>query len=169
MIQRARRVLSVGVVGAVSAVLSTSALGVAVAAPADDTPPPAVETFDYPDAAKILKEQGIALRKGDGHVLLSDCRKPSDIQLMTAFKHPGQTQQGMYCFKVTGAGKTGWLTLEVPQVYMIMTGDHSLDVKLDSKAGSQQVKVGKNAYQGVGMGVDPNNDPTTLVEIRVTG
>ncbi|MGA5130731.1 hypothetical protein [Streptomyces blastmyceticus] len=131
-------------------------------------PPSIVETFEYPGAAKILKEQGIALRKGDGHIVLADCRMSSDIRVMTEFKHPGQTQQGTYCFKVTGTGKAGWLTLEVPQVYMVSTGDYALDVKVDSNAGREQVKVAKNDYKGVGKGADPSNDATTLIELRVT-
>ncbi|MFC5721456.1 hypothetical protein ACFP1Z_14890 [Streptomyces gamaensis] len=170
MISRVRRILSVGFMGAAVSAAALAVPDAAVAAPADDGMPPwGVETFEYPNAAKILKEQGIALRKGDGHIVLADCRATTDIQVMTAFKHPGQTRQGWYCFNVTGTGKTGWLTLEVPQAYTIATGDYALDVKVDSKNGQEQVKVAKNSYKGLGKGLNPLNPDTMLVELRVTG
>ncbi|MEV0374200.1 hypothetical protein AB0I10_31090 [Streptomyces sp. NPDC050636] len=171
-----------GVISAAAAVVGGSTLAVAQAAPqlahdaaqrsADDVSPPyAVETFDYPNAAKILKEQGILLRKGDGHIVLADCRNPDskDIQVLTSVKHPGQTMQGRYCFKVTGTGKIGYLTLELPQVYNIMTGDVAVQADLTSAGETQSVDVPKNAIKGVGPGANPPAGPTVLVALRVKG
>jgi hypothetical protein len=40
---------------------------------ADGTPAYAVEDFNYPQADKILAEQGILLKRGDGHIVLAEC------------------------------------------------------------------------------------------------
>ncbi|MEU1310872.1 hypothetical protein ABZ419_18550 [Streptomyces cinnamoneus] len=172
MILRKRGMLTAGAIGAAAVIAGVSALGVAAAAPApadDATPPSAVETFAYPNAEKILKEQGIALRKGDGHILLADCKVSRDIQVMTSVDHPGQTERGMYCFRVTGTGKTGYLTLEVPKVYNIMTGDVAVRAKLTAEGKTETVSVAKNDAAGVGSGAPVPGAPTTLVELRVNG
>ncbi|WKK25163.1 hypothetical protein QZH56_05975 [Streptomyces olivoreticuli] len=168
-----RRTLTVGAIGSASLVLGVWAMGTAVAAPAptpteEPTPPSAVETFDYPNAAKILKEQGIALRKGDGHILLADCKVSRDIQIMTSMDHPGQSERGLYCFKVTGTGRTGYLTLEIPKVYNIMTGDVAVRAGLTAEGQTQTVTVPKNDAKGVGTAGTPPTAPTVLVELRVT-
>ncbi|MFF7684757.1 hypothetical protein ACFZB6_01220 [Streptomyces syringium] len=176
MILRTRRMLTAGAIGAASAIASVSALGIATAAPtpasasADDaTPPSAVETFKYPNAEKILKEQGIVLRKGDGHILLADCKVSKDIQVGTSLIHPGQSEQGTYCFKVTGTGKSGYLSLEIPTVYNIMTGDVAVKANLIAEGKSQTVAVPKNDGVGVGTGAPVPGAPPVLVELRVTG
>lgn len=182
VISRARKALTVGVISGAAAVAGVSTLAVAQAAPqsahnaaqqsaGDANPPYAVETFDYPNAAKILREQGILLRKGDGHIILADCQAPDgqDIQVSTGVNHPGQTKTGRYCFKVTGTGKTGYLTLELPQVYNIMTGDVAVQADLTSAGKTQSVDVPKNFTKGVGPGDNPLAGPTVLVELRVKG
>lgn len=170
MISRARRNLLAGVIGSISIIASGTPSVAAVSTGPDETPlPSAVETFEYPNAAKILKEQGIALRKGDGHILLADCRVSKDIQVMTSMDHPGQTERGLYCFKVTGTGKTGYLSLEIPKVYNIMTGDVAVRASLTAEGQTQTVTVPKNDGKGVGTGGTPPTAPTVLVELRVTG
>ncbi|OKI07317.1 hypothetical protein A6A06_35990 [Streptomyces sp. CB02923] len=170
-----KKLLSTGAIGIAALVTGLTAMsaGSAVAAPAageDDDFPYAVETFDYPNAAKILKEQGIALRKGDGHILLTDCLDPDkDIQVSTSFQHPGQTLPGRYCFKVTGTGKSGYLSLEVPAVYSVMTGDVSVRASLTADGRTESVDVGKNVTKGLGTGATPPGTPPYLVELRVTG
>ncbi|MFH8349592.1 hypothetical protein [Streptomyces sp. NPDC018045] len=146
----------------------------AVAAPAageDGTLSYIVETFDYSNVAKILKEQGIALRKADGHILLANCLDPNgqDIQVSTSISYPGQPVRGRYCFKVTGTGKTGYLTLEIPKVYNIMTGDVAIQASLTADKKAESVNVGKNAIHGFGAGATPPGTPPVLVELRVTG
>lgn len=162
--------LAAGAVATASVIAAVPAVGSANAAPADEAvPPSAVETFEYPNAAKILKEQGIALRKGDGHILLADCKVSRDIQVLTSVNHPGQSEQGTYCFRVTGTGKTGYLTLEVPKVYNIMTGDVAVRANLTAEGRTQTVAVAKNDAAGVGSGAPVPGAATTLVELRVTG
>ncbi|QLE76314.1 hypothetical protein FGW37_25235 [Streptomyces rectiverticillatus] len=148
-------------------------MGVATAAPApaptdDDVPPFAVETFDYPNAAKILQEQGIELRKGDGRILLADCKVSQTIQISTSVNHPGQSKPGLYCFKVTGNGKSGYLELKVPGVYGIMTDDVAVQATLSAEGKRQDpVVLGKNDAAGVGVGARVPGAPTTLIELRV--
>ncbi|MEU7597675.1 hypothetical protein AB0B79_32275 [Streptomyces sp. NPDC039022] len=170
------KLLSVGAAGAVllTAGFTVISAGSAVAAPVtgeDDALPYIVETFDYPNAAKILKEQGIALRKGDGHIVLANCLDPDgqDIQVTTSISYPGQPVPGQYCFKVTGTGKSGYLTLEIPEVYNIMTGDVSIQASLTADKKTESVKVDKNTVHGFGAGATPPGTPPVLVELRVTG
>jgi hypothetical protein len=40
---------------------------------AEDAPGYVVENFNYPQADKILAEQNIVLKRGDGHIPLADC------------------------------------------------------------------------------------------------
>ncbi len=177
MIPRARgKLLSAGAVTTAVLVTGLTALtgGYAVAAPTtgdDDLPPYAVETFEYPNAAKILKEQGITLRKGDGHIVLADCLDPAgkDIQVSTSLRHPGQTVPGRYCFKVTGAGKTGYLSLEVPRVYNVMTGDVAVQASLTADKKTESVNVGKNDMKGFDSTNGTPDGYPVLVELRVTG
>ncbi|WP_228978070.1 hypothetical protein [Streptomyces sp. DH12] len=126
-----------------------------------------METFDYPQAAKVLDEQGIKLIKGDGHILLADCADARDIQVQTSLQHPGQTTRGQYCFKVTGSA--GFLTLELPKVYGIVTGDVAVSADLTADGTKKTVEVGENTVKGVGLAGTPPTGPTVLVELRVKG
>ncbi|MEV5241151.1 hypothetical protein AB0K89_18895 [Streptomyces cinnamoneus] len=175
MISRARRMLYAGAAGAVSVVMGFSALGVAAAdaSPAadDEVPPTGVETFEYPDADKILKERGIVLRKGDGHIMLADCAVSNDITIMTSKKHPGQNPPFTYCFKVTGAGNSGYLNLEVPETFNVMTAGRA--VRATATVGEQKQIVDVNKARStaaIGEGF-PGQDGNTaiLVELRLIG
>lgn len=148
-------------------IAGTYTFGVAVAAPvaADETTlPSAVETFDYPNAEKILKEQGITLRKGDGHIILVNCKVASDIVVGTR-----QNVTGRYCFKVTGNGKSGYLALEIPEAFHIKTEDYAVQAKLIAEGETQTVDVPKNGFKGVGEGTPVPGAPTVLVELRING
>ncbi|UYQ61751.1 hypothetical protein [Streptomyces peucetius] len=126
-----------------------------------DIPPVAVEEFNYPDADKILAEKGIKLLKGDGHLLLADCDSSvNQIQVWTR-----QTADGMYCFRATGS--SGYLTLEIPDVFAIQTSDRPVSADLTAEGKTQTVDVPKDDFKGVGEGV--GGAPTVLVELRVTG
>ncbi|KAA6222047.1 hypothetical protein CP973_08870 [Streptomyces albofaciens JCM 4342] len=154
--------------------LTALVAGSATAAPTtgeDDAPPYAIETFEYPNAAKILKEQGITLRKGDGRIVLGDCLDPAfkDIQVSTSVRHPGQTVPGRYCFKVTGTGKSGYLALEVPKVYNVMTGDVAIRASLTADKKTESVNVGKNDIKGFDSADGTPAGYPVLVELRVTG
>ncbi|MEU1311346.1 hypothetical protein ABZ419_20990 [Streptomyces cinnamoneus] len=174
MISRARKMLFAGVAGAVSVVLSFSALGLAAAAPGpaddDEMPPVGVETFEYPDAAKIEKERGIILRKGDGHILLADCGVTNDIAIMTSKVHPAQKPQNTYCFKVTGTGKSGYLALEVPETFNVMTGGHAVRATAVVDGKTQVVEVNKAHKTGaIGEGTGNDGETGILVELRLIG
>lgn len=167
MIPRVRRTLTAGAIAVASLVSGALAPGVATAAPgpADDPiPPSAVETFEYPNAAKILKEKGIALRKGDGHILLAECSVSTDIQVFT--RH---NSEGRYCFKVTGTGKAGYLSLEIPETFIVATGEYAVRASVTAEGNTSTVDVPKNNSRSVGEGAVPPGPPAVLVELRVTG
>ncbi|MFF8966097.1 hypothetical protein ACF1BK_25480 [Streptomyces globisporus] len=174
MILRARGMMVTGAVAAVTVVAGLSALAVAAPQtvpgaarqPADGEPPSVVEDFTYPGAERILQEQGIELRKGNGRILLADCAVAKDIQVTTSVRHPGQTEPGKYCFQVSGPG---YLTMEVPKVFNILTGDVAVQAKLTADGKTQSVDVAKNDIVGVGAGANPPGAPTVLVELRVSG
>ncbi|MEU2854977.1 hypothetical protein [Streptomyces syringium] len=169
MIFRLRRKLLAGVAGiVVVGTVGTAVNAAAAPGPADGaTQSYAVETFDYPNAAKILKERGIALRKGDGHILLADCAATHDIVVSTTALD--NVDRGRYCFKVTGTGKTGYLTLEIPKVVTIGTGDYNVQAKLTADSETTTVDVPKNDMTSVGQGTQKGGGPAVLVELRVTG
>ncbi|MCS0634087.1 hypothetical protein NX801_00090 [Streptomyces sp. LP05-1] len=155
---------------ATTATDGTTTAGTAAVAPAgapatatagDDTPPPAVEDFAYPDAGRLLAEKGIALRQGDGHILLTDCAAPHQIQVWTL-----QNAEGRYCFRVTG--KTGYLALEVKRVHAIRTDDRAVRAKLTVDGQSTTVDIPKDDYKPVGEGDQKDPRPAVLVELRVT-
>lgn len=154
--------LAAGVVAVTS--LCSGALApeaVADPSPAGESPlSSAVETFNYPNAAKILKEKGIALRKGDGHILLADCNVSKDIQVFST-----HTDEGRYCFRVTGSGKSGYLSLEIPDSFIVMVGDYAVRASVTSEGVTSTVEVPKNKQRSVGEG--EGGSPAVLVELRV--
>ncbi|MEU7167402.1 hypothetical protein AB0A70_22615 [Streptomyces morookaense] len=170
MISCARRKLLAGAVGVAVVVAIGSAVGVATAAPASSDDEKqlsyAVENFEYPNAAKILQERGIILRKGDGHIVLGDCKTDEDIIVNgTALDNP---DRGRYCFKVTGTGKTGYLTLEIPKVVTISAGDYGIRANVTADGATTTVDVPKNDMKSVGEGMARPSGPAVLVELRVT-
>ncbi|MFJ8578395.1 hypothetical protein [Micromonospora sp. NPDC093277] len=135
-----------------------------------------MERFSYPGAAEILAQLNVRLISGDGHILLADCSTaPVDnigvIQVFTT-ERVGPDRGGLVCFKVNGS--TGRLDLEVPGVYAIR-GDgqeqgygHQLTAVVDTPSGAPtNVVVDPSGFAIVGQGVDPNNEPTTLLQLRV--
>jgi hypothetical protein len=135
-----------------------------------------VERYGYPGAAAILATLNVRLISGDGHILLADCAAPavnnvSVIQVYTT-EQIGPDSADEICFKVTGAA--GRLDLEVPGVFSIR-GDgqqagygHQLTAVVDTPTGSPTtVAVNASGNTPVGIGVDENNEPTTLLQLRV--
>ncbi|WP_327738994.1 hypothetical protein [Streptomyces nojiriensis] len=51
----------------------------AMKAVAEGGPGYAIEDFGYPNADRILAEQKITLKRGDGHILLADCASATDL------------------------------------------------------------------------------------------
>ncbi len=133
--------------------------GSAVAPVADEEPGYAVEDFSYPGADKILAQQNIVLKRGDGHIVLADCASA------TGLLEVWSRSSAKICFKVTGA--SGWLTLEIPRVYGIKGSvDQSAQVDMTTGTEEQTYDVAKNAFTGVGESTDPQGRDFTLMEIR---
>jgi hypothetical protein len=166
VISRTRRLLCAGLAGAAAlvgaAAYAVAAPATAVQAAADDVPPVAVEDFNYPGAAKILAEQGITLKRGDGRITLATCDAAATDQIEVWTRKSGD---GKFCFRATAT--TGWLTLEIPEVYALATETRAVRAELSAEGQSQVVDVAKGEFKGVGEGV--GDAPTILLELRVTG
>ncbi|MCB5908342.1 hypothetical protein [Streptomyces pinistramenti] len=175
MIPRVRKTLIAGVIGAVTAVAGASAFAVAEAAPqrtdsaarqAAATPPPAVEDFGYPEADRILKESGLKLLKGDGHILLADCDASPDFDVMAEKANHTPVN---HCFKVTG--KTGYLSLEIPKINSIWeNAGHAARATVSTEGKTKTVALKKNDITPLGEGdLSTGGKEATLLELRVTG
>ncbi|QGV82556.1 hypothetical protein EIZ62_08795 [Streptomyces ficellus] len=128
-------------------------------AAADGNPPSGVEDYNYPGAETIFKQKGIKLLRGDGRVLLADCgTSPNEIKVWS--------RAGDICFQASTT--TGYITMELTEVWGLETTSHSIDADLTAGGETQTVNVPKDAFKSVGEGI-PGGTPSTLVEIRVTG
>ncbi|MGW7096292.1 hypothetical protein [Streptomyces sp. NPDC054874] len=119
--------------------------------------PYAVEDFNYPGAEKILAEQGIELKRGDGHIMLTECGSDPDI-----LRFIGRDRDD-FCFRVTG--EKGHLTLEVPGVTGVQTKDHTARLEMTVADETKTYEIPKNKWQGVGETTDPGQREHVLVEI----
>jgi hypothetical protein len=143
------------------AVTSSDASAADAQAAAADVPPALVEEFDHPDAARILKEKGVILHKGDGHIFFAECDgSPQQIRVWTR-----QSDTGTFCFQTTGP--SGYLSLELPEVFALQTAERAIHAELTAEGKTQEVDVPKNKIQGIGEGT--LTTPTVLLELRVTG
>ncbi|QXE38284.1 hypothetical protein KQY30_32685 [Streptomyces sp. GMY02] len=131
-----------------------------VEAAADEAPGYAVENYDYPNADKILAEQNIVLKRGDGHILLADCAIGAG--LLEVYSRANSR----VCFSVTG--NSGWLTLEIPSVYGVRTSAHATELDLTVDAEETSVDIPADTWQAVGESADPEGRPHILVEIRTS-
>ncbi|UOX87675.1 hypothetical protein MUY14_39145 [Amycolatopsis sp. FBCC-B4732] len=128
-------------------------------AAADDTPPPIVEDYDYPGADQIFAEHGIRLLKGDGHILFTDCATSGNrIEVWS------RTNDATFCFHVTA--NKGYLSLDLAKVYLIKADDHSLKATMLVKGTPKVVDIEKNSWTSVGEGADPQNGPSSLLELN---
>ncbi|MET9470284.1 hypothetical protein ABZY44_36920 [Streptomyces sp. NPDC006544] len=142
--------------GAGGAVRDTTAMkGIA-----EEGPGYAIEDFGYPNADKILAEQNITLKRGDGHILLANCASATDLlEVWSRAKEK-------ICFKVTGT--TGYVTLEIPSVFAVKGNDYSAQV--DMKVGEEDKTwdVNKNSWTAVGESADEQGREFMLMEIRTS-
>ncbi|MEU1699147.1 hypothetical protein ACPCIX_02370 [Streptomyces pseudogriseolus] len=136
-----------------------SAQGHATSTVADDAPGYAVEDFNYPNADKILAEQNIVLKRGDGHITLVDCAGGTNYIQVLATK-----RAGMVCFKVVG--DSGWLTLEMPSVYTMRGNDYTTQVDMTVDDEEKSFDLEKNTWTAVGQSADEQGREHMLVEIR---
>ncbi|WP_437294760.1 hypothetical protein [Sorangium sp. So ce426] len=127
---------------------------------ADAAPGYAVEDFNYPQAGKILAEQGITLERGDGRVVLADCASQTGLLEVFARK-----RKHSICFRVTG--NSGYLSLEIPAVYAIRGNDYTIqvDIAVDNEVRSYEIQ--KNEWLPVGESTGETKE-VTLVEIRTS-
>lgn len=164
-ITRARKALFAGAVGALAACGGLLTLHTAQAQPlAAQSPaaatdmPSTVESLDYPGAAKIAADRGITLKRGDGHITLTDCAQTYDLQVRSRLGH--------FCFAVSG--KNGLLTLELPDSFGIDNGAHPVEATLNAGGNESVVKAPANDYTPMGETGD-TGQRSILVELRVTG
>ncbi|GGQ75354.1 hypothetical protein GCM10010267_43070 [Streptomyces griseorubens] len=164
----ARRIIATGAVAAAcgATVIATGLVGPhdasAAATVAGEEPGYAVEDFNYPQADKIKDEQGIVLKRGDGHITLAPCG--SQTGLLEVYTRANQ----IVCFSVTGP--TGYLSLEIPSVYGVK-GAAGVEADVTLRAPDeavQEVTVPENSFEPVGESIDPNGRSHILVEIRTS-
>lgn len=134
-----------------------------------------VEDFTYPGAAKVLAERGVTLKSGDGNLMLADCGAdpnlpPADLILVQSndLSLPGNPN---FCFKATGS--SGFLTLEIPQVYFIR-GENSRTITAtievapvsdpDDPSVVKEATVAPGAWKPVGIGASEGQ--ALLLELR---
>jgi hypothetical protein len=167
-----------GSVLAVAAVAAVVLTGSQSAFSADaDTPPSIVEDFSYPGSAAILATDNVKLISGDGGIVYAACTTPpvGDIGLIKVYttETVGAGGQGLVCFQVLKSA--GHLEMEVPGVYEIR-GDgqragtgHKLTAIVRTDAGQlPPVTINPSGSTQVGIGQDPDNPPTTLLQLTVT-
>ncbi|MFG2750978.1 hypothetical protein [Streptomyces xanthophaeus] len=149
------------VTGAGGAAVGGAATGaIAMKGVAEDGPGYAIEDFGYPNADKILAEQNITLKRGDGHILLADCASATNLMEIWS-----RSQQKI-CFRVTGTH--GYLALEIPAVFLIKGSGHS--AKVDMQVGTEEKTwdVAKDSWTSVGESADEHGREFMLMEIRTS-
>ncbi|MEU4352031.1 hypothetical protein [Streptomyces sp. NPDC023838] len=132
----------------------------ATKAVAEEGPGYAVEDFAYPNADKILAEQKIKLKRGDGHIVLAPCTGAPE--LMEVFSHKSEK----VCFKVTG--DKGYLSLEIPSVFGVKGNNYAAEVEMTTGAEQKTFPVDKNAWTAVGETADDQGRDFMLLEIRTS-
>ncbi|MFE2585815.1 hypothetical protein [Streptomyces sp. NPDC059378] len=138
-----------------------SASGADVAPVAGEAPGYAVEDFAYPQADKILAEQGIVLKRGDGHITLADCASGTGLLQVMA-----RERSASVCFKTVG--NSGWLTLEIPSVYVVKGNDYATQVDMTVGSEEKSFDITKNTWTPVGESADEQGREFMLMEIRTT-
>ncbi|WP_261801924.1 hypothetical protein [Streptomyces sp. ISID311] len=145
-------------------------LTLAQAAPQDDPPPStagsaasempsAVEDFSYPNAARILQDQKITLKRGDGHIMLTGCDAAYDIMVKS------RTGAGEFCFAVRGT--EGYLTMELADAFGMWTVGHPVQAKITADGKETVINAPKNDYKPLGE-AGSSEKRSVLVELRVT-
>ncbi|AXE27823.1 hypothetical protein C0216_28345 [Streptomyces globosus] len=125
---------------------------------ADEGPGFAIEDGAYPNADKILAEQKIKLKSGNGHILLAECTGAAE--LMEVFSHANEK----ICFKTTG--DKGYLSLEIPAVFGVKGNAYAAQVDMSAGDEEKTFTVDKNAWTAVGETADEQGRDFMLLEIR---
>jgi hypothetical protein len=143
---------------ATGATPAPAAAHAATAPIADEAPGYAVEDFNYPGADKILADQGITLKRGDGHIVLAACGSEEGLI------HVWARGMAEICFRATGT--SGYLSMEIPSVYGVEGGDEPAQVDLTVDDQTQTYGVDPGLWTPVGESADPEGREWMLVEIR---
>ncbi|MFD5563211.1 trypsin-like serine protease [Kitasatospora griseola] len=143
-----------------AALLAIPGAVAAIPASAEEPPPLAVETFAYPDAAKILAEQSLTLKTGDGNIKLADCASESGlVRVVRQVATPAEV-----CFKVTGP--SGYLAVETANVINIKGDSHAIKATLSTDGATSSVDIAKNTWTPVGEADNhTGNKPAMLLEL----
>ncbi|MFJ4185034.1 trypsin-like serine protease [Kitasatospora sp. NPDC089509] len=166
-----------GIVAAATSTVVALVAGWAAAGPAAgdtpptpapaDAPPAAVESLAYPGSAQILATRGIALSRGDGGILLTDCGKAGSFQIKVRAITTPPNPDDAICFAAPGA--SGYLALSVPNAYRVSTYGRSVRASLSTdQKPTETVDVAMNDTAGIGESLDPKARAVVL-ELRVTG
>ncbi|MFF9506958.1 hypothetical protein ACF1BU_06070 [Streptomyces sp. NPDC014724] len=125
-----------------------------------EVPPVAVEDFAYPDADKIFADTGIRLKRGDGHIVLTDCATATaPVELYSRGK-------GKFCLQLSG--NSGYLSMEVPQVYGVKSNNYALTLDMEVAGTAVSFDVDRNTFASVGQSADPEHRDHTLLEVHAT-
>jgi hypothetical protein len=74
---------------------------------------------------------------------------------------------GQLCFRIRRTA--GYLTMELPEVYLIAGGNaHTIQATVIVDGNAQSIEVQKNKWMSVGEGADPEGGPATLLEFRAS-
>ncbi len=152
--------------GTATAITSAATTGAA----SDDGQPGLVEDYSYPGADKILRDRGITLVSGDGHIVLVDCPGHTGVIEVYSTHNPADhaADPAHYCFQVTGP--TGDLKLSIPYAFQAKGDDqeaHNVQATVTVKGAPSTVNVDTHGWTGFGEGA--GQDAATLVELKVTG
>jgi hypothetical protein len=118
-----------------------------------------VENFSYPGASAIKSKRNIELISGDGRITLSDdCSGSASRIMVETFLAGGE---GQYCFAVQG--DTGYLKVNVPNVYLVWSGDEPLKAKYTVGGVAESVDLNANDVATIGANTP---DASVLLELR---
>ncbi|MFB7473055.1 hypothetical protein [Kitasatospora sp. NPDC056184] len=157
----AAAVATAALLAGTTAVSAAGTTGTVAADPGTDTPPPAVEDFNYPGADQILASKGILLKRGDGHIALIDCPANTADLIVVEARYLKR-----FCFQTTGP--SGFLTMELDRVYSITGNQTDATARLTVDGTESSVKIRKGGSTSVGEPSDPQHRDHTLVELSFT-
>ncbi len=133
-------------------------------ASAADEMPGVVEDFVHPGATELQQERGVILKRGDGHIWLTDVTELNDC--FGGSNIAIEARNGVYCFETDA--KSGYLTLELPDTFNIWTQDYPVKATLTADGKSTIVNAPADELTSVGEAGDTGKR-SALVEIRITG
>ena len=119
-----------------------------------------VETYEYPGAAAIFAERGILLKRGDGHLVLTDCVTGGDfVEVRSRNRDP-------FCFRAIG--DKGWVTLELNDAFLVFSdSEHTTVANYTVNGVSDTATVAPGGAEGIGEGTNPGQS-AVLLELRIS-